>query len=42
VIDPDTPSSAYKKTGIDDAELELVFSDEFNTDGRTFSVGEDP
>ncbi|KAL8277275.1 hypothetical protein RQP46_010344 [Phenoliferia psychrophenolica] len=42
VIDPDTPSSAYTKVGIDDSELELVFSDEFNTDGRTFYVGEDP
>lgn len=33
LVDPDTPSSAYTKVGIDDAELELVFSDEFNVEG---------
>lgn len=36
-IDPDTPTSAYSKTGIDNAELELVFSDEFNIDGESNS-----
>ncbi|KAK4703818.1 beta-glucan synthesis-associated protein KRE6, partial [Phenoliferia sp. Uapishka_3] len=42
VIDPDTPTSAYTKTGIDNAKLKLVFSDEFNVEGRTFYTGEDP
>ncbi|KAL8276891.1 hypothetical protein RQP46_010719 [Phenoliferia psychrophenolica] len=42
LIDPDTPTSAYTKTGIDNAALELVFSDEFNVDNRTFYTGEDP
>lgn len=40
LIDPDTPASAYTKTGVDDVELKLVFSDEFNTDGRTFYPSE--
>lgn len=40
LIDPDTPTSAYTKTGVDDVELKLVFSDEFNTDGRTFYPSE--
>ncbi|EJF62408.1 beta-glucan synthesis-associated [Dichomitus squalens] len=43
LIDIDTPKSAYKKTGWRNGEqLELVFSDEFNVDGRTFYPGDDP
>lgn len=42
LIDIDTPTSAYTMTGVDGAELELVFSDEFNVDGRTFYPGMDP
>lgn len=42
LIDPDTPSSAMSKTAKDGTKLSLVFSDEFNTDGRTFYDGDDP
>ncbi|CAA7270511.1 unnamed protein product [Cyclocybe aegerita] len=42
VIDPETPPSAMTRTGFDGQEYELVFSDEFNTDGRTFYPGDDP
>ncbi|KAM0751136.1 beta-glucan synthesis-associated [Meredithblackwellia eburnea MCA 4105] len=42
LIDPDTPTSAYTKTGVDGDTLQLVFSDEFNVAGRTFYVDEDP
>ncbi|THU81776.1 glycoside hydrolase family 16 protein [Dendrothele bispora CBS 962.96] len=43
LIDPDTPSEAYThKSYTDDSTLQLVFSDEFNVDGRTFYPGEDP
>ncbi|KAI0783603.1 beta-glucan synthesis-associated [Abortiporus biennis] len=44
LIDPDTPQSAYTKPGWKDSSqsYELVFSDEFNTDGRTFYPGDDP
>ena len=42
LIDPDTPSSAKTKTAPDGTKLQLVFSDEFNTDGRTFYPGDDP
>ncbi|KDN50541.1 hypothetical protein RSAG8_01039, partial [Rhizoctonia solani AG-8 WAC10335] len=42
LIDKDTPQSAMKRTGFDGQEYELVFSDEFNTDGRTFYPGDDP
>lgn len=42
LIDPDTPKSAYERTGYDGEEYELVFSDEFNVDGRTFWPGDDP
>lgn len=42
-IDPDTPSEARTKTGLfDNKEYQLVFSDEFNQDGRTFYPGDDP
>ncbi|WRT64882.1 uncharacterized protein IL334_001818 [Kwoniella shivajii] len=42
LIDTDTPSDAYTKTGADGNEWNLVFSDEFNKDGRTFYDGDDP
>lgn len=42
LIDPDTPSSAYTRTGNDGKKYNLVFSDEFETEGRTFYPGEDP
>ncbi|PVH82698.1 glycoside hydrolase family 16 protein [Cadophora sp. DSE1049] len=43
LIDPDTPESAKtRKSALDDSTLELVFSDEFNEDGRTFYEGDDP
>ncbi|KAH6912798.1 beta-glucan synthesis-associated protein [Coprinopsis sp. MPI-PUGE-AT-0042] len=41
-IDPDTPLDAYERTGNDGYKYELVFSDEFNLDGRTFYPGDDP
>lgn len=42
LVDPDTPSSAKTKTSNDGKKMNLVFSDEFNTDGRTFYEGDDP
>lgn len=44
LIDKDTPQSAYTKPSWMDSstELQLVFSDEFNTDGRSFYPGDDP
>ena len=42
LIDPDTPKSAMTKMAADGSKLQLVFSDEFNTDGRTFYPGDDP
>ncbi|XP_006455620.1 hypothetical protein AGABI2DRAFT_227064 [Agaricus bisporus var. bisporus H97] len=44
LIDKDTPHDAYTKKSYihPDEELILVFSDEFNQDGRTFYPGEDP
>ena len=43
LIDPDTPKSAYSKPSWNDGTTyELVFSDEFNVDGRTFYPGDDP
>ncbi|PFH54812.1 glycoside hydrolase family 16 protein [Amanita thiersii Skay4041] len=44
LIDLDTPKEAYTKPSYFDPkqELQLVFSDEFNTDGRTFYPGDDP
>lgn len=42
LIDPATPSSAMTRTAIDGTQMQLVFSDEFNTDGRTFWPGDDP
>ncbi|KAI7955156.1 hypothetical protein MJO28_005556 [Puccinia striiformis f. sp. tritici] len=42
LIDPDTPRAARHRVGADGEEYELVFSDEFNVDGRTFWKGDDP
>ncbi|KAF8073872.1 glycoside hydrolase family 16 protein [Lyophyllum atratum] len=42
LVDPDTPSSAYTRTGSDGKKYNLVYSDEFNVDGRTFYPGDDP
>ncbi|MCJ1267455.1 hypothetical protein MMC22_007340 [Lobaria immixta] len=42
LIDPDTPKSALTKKGADGSTLKLVFSDEFNTPGRTFYPDDDP
>ncbi|KAF9013422.1 glycoside hydrolase family 16 protein [Cyathus striatus] len=41
LIDSETPDSAFTRTGSDGKKYNLVFSDEFNTDGRTFYPGED-
>jgi len=43
LIDKHTPKDAYTlKSYHDNEELVLVFSDEFNEDGRTFFPGDDP
>ena len=44
LIDIATPESALtKKSHVDPSqEWDLVFSDEFNVDGRTFNAGDDP
>ena len=43
LIDKDTPQSAYTHTSLETGDtFELVFSDEFNVDGRTFYDGELP
>ncbi|KAI9463509.1 glycoside hydrolase family 16 protein [Russula earlei] len=44
LIDPSTPQSAYTKPSFADPtqNWDLVFSDEFNVDGRTFWPGDDP
>jgi len=44
LIDVATPQSAYTKPSYDDPsqEWDLVFSDEFDIDGRTFWPGDDP
>jgi beta-glucan synthesis-associated protein KRE6 len=42
LIDPDTPKSAMSRTSYDGSKQVLVFSDEFNKDGRTFYDGDDP
>ncbi|KAL9082246.1 MAG: hypothetical protein Q9159_006583 [Coniocarpon cinnabarinum] len=41
-VDPDTPSSVKTRTDIHGNPQNLVFSDEFNKDGRTFYPGDDP
>ena len=43
LIDRDTPREAYtRRTYLNEEEWVLVFSDEFNQDGRTFWPGDDP
>ncbi len=43
LIDKDTPQSAYTHTSLETgATWDLVFSDEFDTEGRTFYPGDDP
>jgi len=42
LIDADTPKEARTKKGVDGKNYQLVFSDEFNTDNRTFWPGDDP
>lgn len=42
LIDADTPSDAFTRVGTDGKTYNLVFSDEFNRDGRTFWPGDDP
>ncbi|GAA5850463.1 hypothetical protein JCM8547_001883 [Rhodosporidiobolus lusitaniae] len=42
LIDSDTPLDAYTMMGHDGDEYSLVFSDEFERDGRTFWPGDDP
>jgi len=43
LVDLRTPQEAYtKKSFGDGSDWELIFSDEFETDGRTFYPGDDP
>ena len=43
LIDLETPKDAYSRTSVTDGStLRLVFSDEFNTAGRSFYPGDDP
>jgi len=43
LVDPDTPKSALTRDSVlGRGNLKLVFSDEFNKDGRTFYEGDDP
>jgi beta-glucanase (GH16 family) len=43
LVDPDTPAWALSKSSwFGRGDMELVFSDEFNTEGRTFYPGDDP
>jgi len=43
LIDKETPADARKKVSrADGSEMQLVFSDEFNTEGRSFYPGDDP
>ncbi|QRW07225.1 glycoside hydrolase family 16 protein [Ceratobasidium sp. AG-Ba] len=43
LIDRDTPKDAYTHKSLEDgSEWDLVFSDEFNTEGRSFYPGDDP
>ncbi|RCK64580.1 Beta-glucan synthesis-associated protein KRE6 [Candida viswanathii] len=41
LVDPDTPQEALTKKSKDGDEWVLVFSDEFNAEGRTFYEGDD-
>lgn len=40
LVDAATPDSAQSRIGYDGEKYELVFSDEFEVDGRTFYAGE--
>ncbi|KAG0238851.1 hypothetical protein BGW42_000012 [Actinomortierella wolfii] len=42
MIDPDTPMNQRTRVAIDGSEWHLVFSDEFNREGRSFGPGQDP
>ena len=42
LIDPSTPKSALTRKSVDGTDLQLVFSDEFNAQNRTFYPGDDP
>lgn len=42
LIDKDTPAAALTRTGFDGRKYVLMFSDEFETEGRTFWPGDDP
>ncbi|KAG6835490.1 beta-glucan synthesis-associated protein, partial [Blastosporella zonata] len=42
LIDPTTPDFAKTRVGYDSFTYDLVFSDKFNTPGRTFYPGDDP
>ena len=42
LVDPVTPAEAMSRVGTDGRTYNLVFSDEFETDGRTFYPGDDP
>ncbi|KZT44415.1 glycoside hydrolase family 16 protein [Sistotremastrum suecicum HHB10207 ss-3] len=42
LIDEDTPDTAKTRKGADGHQYNLVFSDEFETPGRTFYPGDDP
>jgi hypothetical protein len=43
MIDLDTPQDVYTKPSYrDGSPMQLVFSDEFNIEGRTFYPGDDP
>lgn len=41
LVDPDTPSDVKTREARDGSDWELVFSDEFNAEGRTFYEGDD-
>lgn len=41
LVDPDTPSKYHTRKARDGSEWKLVFSDEFNKEGRTFYDGDD-
>ena len=42
LIDKNTPQDAKSRVGSDGETYNLVFSDEFETDGRSFYPGDDP
>ena len=42
LIDADTPQDVRTRIGTDGKQYNLIFSDEFNRDGRTFWPGDDP